>query len=155
MPGVLQIRSNEPLRQLMEHQIAYLIPLPFHPDVRHPFPLVDVAHLQRTEFLAPQCMIEQYRQDSLIPLTLERGGRRRLQEHPCLMIAQRRRHPLAIHRARPLHPEHGVMQHGVTVAEIGIERRQGRELAPDGVVGKLLPDELLAPGDSVRIISRN
>ena len=53
MPGVLQIRGHEPLRQLMEHQIAHLIPLPFHPDVRHPFPLVDVAHFERTELLAP------------------------------------------------------------------------------------------------------
>jgi hypothetical protein len=37
------------------------------------------------------------------------------------------------------------MQHRVSLAEIGVERGQRRQLAPDGVVGKLLRDELLPP----------
>ena len=41
------------------------------------------------------------------------------------------------------------MQHRVTVAEIGVERGQRGELAPDGVVGQLLLHEVLAPGDDV------
>ena len=36
------------------------------------------------------------------------------------------------------------------VAEIGIERRQCRELAPNRIVGQVLPDELVAPGDHMR-----
>jgi hypothetical protein len=39
--------------------------------------------------------------------------RRGLQEHPCLVIAQRRRDAFPVHRARPLHPQYRVMQHRV------------------------------------------
>jgi hypothetical protein len=42
------------------------------------------------------------------------------------------------------------MQHGMAVAEIIIERRQGREFAPDGVVGQPLPVQMIAPGEDVR-----
>ena len=42
------------------------------------------------------------------------------------------------------------MQHSVAVAEIGIERRQGREPAPNGVVGQVLPGEVVTPGDHMR-----
>jgi hypothetical protein len=41
------------------------------------------------------------------------------------------------------------MQHRMTVAQVGIERRQRREFTPDGVVGEALLCELLPPGDDV------
>ena len=88
----------------------------------HPFPLVDVAHRQRAEFLTPQAMIEQRRQNRPVALALQRALLAGPQQHARLVIAERRRHPFAVHRARPFHPQHRVMQHGVAVTEIGIER---------------------------------
>jgi hypothetical protein len=128
----------------------FIIPPPFDAQMRHAFALVDVADLQGAQFLTPQAMIEQRRQDRAVALTLQRLGRGRVQEHPGLVIAERRRHPVAVHRARPLHPQHRVMQCGVPVAEIGVGRRQRGELAPDGIVGQRLAGELLPLRDDMR-----
>ena len=42
------------------------------------------------------------------------------------------------------------MQHDMAVAEIIIERRQGREFAPDGVVGQAPALQVVAPGEDMR-----
>ena len=42
------------------------------------------------------------------------------------------------------------MQHGIAVAEIGIERRQRGEFAPDGIVRQVLNHELFPPSDYMR-----
>jgi hypothetical protein len=48
---LFQIRGNQPLRRHMERQVAHLVALALHPDVRNAFPLVDTAHGQRTDLL--------------------------------------------------------------------------------------------------------
>jgi hypothetical protein len=83
--------------------------------------LLDVPDCQRAEFLAPDGVIEQGRQDGAVTLAFERVFGRGLQELPGLVVAERRRHAVAVHRARPLDAQHGVMQHRMFFAEIGIE----------------------------------
>ena len=54
VPGVLQIRGDEPLRQLMRAPDSAPYPPSLPRGLRHPFPLVDVAHFERTQLLAAQ-----------------------------------------------------------------------------------------------------
>jgi len=52
MPGLLQIRVNQPLRRHMQRQVAHFVALAFHSDMGHAFALVDAAHGQRAQLLA-------------------------------------------------------------------------------------------------------
>jgi hypothetical protein len=111
---------------------------------------MDVADLERAQLLTPQTVIQQRRQDRPVALPFQGICWWNLEEHPRLVIAERRRHALAVHRARPLHPQHRVMPYRVALAEIGIQRGQRRQFAPNGVVGETLPGELLAPRNDMR-----
>ena len=90
-------------------------------------------------------MLKQGGQNRSVTPPFERLRRRGLEEHPRLVIAQRWRHPFAVHRPRPLHPQYRVMSHRMAVAQIGIERGEGGEFAADGVISELLRAELLPP----------
>jgi hypothetical protein len=84
--------------------------------MRHAFPPVEVANFQCAQLLPADGVVGQRRRDGPVALALQGGRRRGLQEQPRLVVAERRRHPLAVQRARPLDPQDGVMEHGVAVA---------------------------------------
>jgi hypothetical protein len=83
--------------------------------------LLDVPDCQRAEFLAPDGVTEQGRQDGAVMLAIKRVFGRGLQELPRLVVTERRGHAGAVHRARPLDDQHRVMQHRMFFAEMGLE----------------------------------
>jgi hypothetical protein len=89
------------------------------------------------------------RENRAVALAFERVFGRDLLQQTRLVSAERRRHSVAVHRARPLDAEDRVMEHRMSLAEIGIQRRQRRQFAADGVVGQRLTGQILAPGDDV------
>ena len=150
MPGGLQVNRDQPEGSGCRREMAHLLPLPFHAQVRHPFPLLDVAHFQRAQLLAANGMVAQRRQDCPVELAFQRVGSRGLEKYPGLVVPERWRDAFTVHRARPFHAQPRVLQDRVTLAQIGIGRGQRSQLAADGIVREVLTDALVAPGNHMR-----
>jgi hypothetical protein len=71
VPRGLEVVGDELRCPRMQGQVAHLAAFAMHPQVQHPAPRVDVFDLERTEFLAPQSMVEQHREDGAVTSPFE------------------------------------------------------------------------------------
>ena len=117
---------------------------------------VRVLHRELAQFLAPERVKQQRRENGAITLALERVGLGRGEQLARLMIAKRGRFTVTAFRLRPLHTLDHVMRNGVAFAEIVEQRGQRRETVTDGRItprltasGQARP-QIVAPGDDMR-----
>ena len=87
----------------------------------HALAALDVSDFELAQLIPANAVIQQHGQHHPVALALQRLGRRGLQQQERLIVSERRRHPVAVHRGRTLDAQHRIMQHGVVVTEIGIE----------------------------------
>lgn len=145
-----QVGGDEALRGDREGNIANLFPLALNAQMPHALAALDVPDLQLAQLFPPDAVIEEHGQDRPVALALQRPGRRGLQQPQRLLVSERRRCPLAVHRGRAPDAQHRIMQHGMAVTEIIIQGGQGREFTPDGVVGQAPALQVIAPGEDMR-----
>ena len=121
----------------MQRQIPRLAALAGHFEMRHAFARVpEVLDLELAQFLAPQRVEQQRRQNGAVALALDRVVGRRSQQLARLMVAERRRLAFAAFRLRPLDAFDRVMGDGVFLAEIFEQRGERREPVPDRAAAK-------------------
>jgi hypothetical protein len=89
--GGLEVRVHAFGAARMQRQVARLIALAMHPQVRHAATRVKVAHGQPAQLLTAQPVIQQHRQQRAIAQPFQRGWIRRVKQGAGLMIAERRR----------------------------------------------------------------
>ena len=151
MAGGIKVVVDEPVGAGMQRQITRLAAFAGHLEMRHAFARVpEILDLELAQFLAPQRVEQQRRENGAVALALDRVVLRRLEQLACLMIAERRRLAFAAFRFRPLDAFDRIMGDGVLIAEIFEQRRQRREPVPDRAAAKPAPRQLVAPGDDVR-----
>jgi hypothetical protein len=93
--------------------------------VRHAFPRVpEVLDLQLAEFLAPQRVEQQRREDGTVALALDGFGLRRVEQLAGLMIPEGRGLAFAAFRLRPLDAFDRIMGDSIFVAQIFEQRRE-------------------------------
>jgi hypothetical protein len=86
--------------------------------VGHALAVLQVAHPQAAQLLAPQPVVQKRRQDGPVALALEGVGRGRFQERAGLAVAQRRGLALVPLRFGALDPAHRVVADRVGLAQV-------------------------------------
>ena len=151
MSGSVEVVVDKRIGAWVQRQISGLAAFAGDFEMRHAFPRVpEIPDLERAQFLAPQRVEQQRRQDRAIALGLERIGRRRRQQLARLVVADRRRLAFGGFRLRPLDAFDRIMSDRVPAAQIFEQRSQRREPVPDRAAAETAPRELVAPGDDVR-----
>ena len=151
VPGGIEVIVDQRVRAGMQRQIPRLAAFAGNSEMRHAFARVlNILHLQLAQFLAPQRVEQQRRQDGAVALALDGVGLRRIQQFARLMIADRWRLAFAAFRLRPLDAFDRIVGDGVFLAEIFEQRGERREPMPDRAAAKPAPHEIVAPGDDVR-----
>ena len=149
-----EIFLDQPLRRGMHGNKPDFVALALDPKMHHALTALNVPHAQPAQLLTAQAVIEQGSQDGAIAFALERVVWRRFEQLARLRIAERRRAAFVSVRERPFHAIDGIAGDGVALAEVIEQRRQRRQLAPDGGGRQRLRQkprlQILAPGDDVR-----
>ena len=147
--GQLEVVLDEPLGHRVGRDKPDLVPLAVQPEVLDALPAFEIAHAQPAEFFTAHPVIEQRGEDGAVPEPFERAGVRGLEEHPRLCVAQRRRRSFIGGRAWTFDAINWVAGDGIALTQILEQRRQRRELPPDGRPGQLAGLEAFPPGDDM------
>ena len=139
----------------MQRQIARLAAFAGHFQMRHAFARVpEILDLQLAQFLAPQRVEQQRREDGAVALALDRVLLRRVEQLARLVVADRRRLAFAAFRPRPLDAFDRIVGDGVLLAQIFEQRGERRQPVPDRAAAEPAPAQLVAPGDDDARASR-
>ena len=150
VPGRDEVRVETRERVRVDGQEAGLSALAEDLEVADAAAVVDVADVEMAELGAAQPVVQEHREDGAIAQALEgclRGG---LEQRAGLPVTERRRAAFVGAFLRPGDAVDRIDGNGVALAKVRKERRQRRELAPDGRGGELAGLERVAPGDDVR-----
>lgn len=151
MAGSLKIFVDQRVGAGMQRHIARLTAFTRYFQVRHASAgVAEVSDLELRQFLAPQRVKEQRREDGPVALATDAVILRRIKQLARLVVAKSGRLAFSAFGFWPLHAFDGVVGDGVLAAKVLEQRGQGRKPMPYRAPAKTAPHELVAPSDDMR-----
>ena len=137
VPGRLEVRADQPQGYGRRRQVARSC-RPCRGSCRcgTPSPFVHVLDAQLHELFPADAVVQERGEDGAVALALEGGWVGRLEQRAGLGGADGGGAALPCRGAGgPGDARHGVVLDGVLIAQVGVQRAQGGELAADGAAG--------------------